>query len=84
MCVASVIHSDVAEQISHGLSIVDTPDGLSQNHTHIHSFDFWTLQLLHLMRNSVGHHHLEVQSNSISTVVSGRLGIFTQTKTDKL
>lgn len=59
--VASVIHGDVAEQIGHGLSVVDAPDGLSQDHTHIHSFDFWTLQLLHLVGNSVGHHHLEVK-----------------------
>lgn len=70
MCVGSVVHGDVAEQIGHGLSIVDASDGLSQNHTHIHSFDFWTLQLLHLMRYSVGHHHLEAQHNSISLVVS--------------
>lgn len=43
VCVASVIHSDVAEQIGHGLSVVDAPDGLGQDHTDIHSFDFWTL-----------------------------------------
>lgn len=67
MCVvASVVHSDVAEQISHGLSVVDAPDGLGQDHTDIYSFDFWTLKLLHLMRNSVGHHHLEAQYNSLS------------------
>lgn len=65
-CVASVIHSDVAEQVGHGLSIVDATDGLSQDHTDIHSFDFWTLQLLNLMWNSVGHHHLEAQHNSVS------------------
>lgn len=58
-CVASVVHGDVAEQIGHGLSVVDAPDGLGQDHTHVDSFDFGTLQLLHLMRNSVGHHYLE-------------------------
>lgn len=69
VCVASVVHSDVAEQISHGLSIVDAPDGLSQDHTDIHSFDFWTLQLLHLMRNSVGHHHLDIHQNGFSAYI---------------
>lgn len=60
VCSASVIHSDVSEQIGHGLSVVDAPDGLSQDHTDIHCFDFWTLQLLHIMRHSVGHDHLQV------------------------
>lgn len=67
VCVASIIHSDVAEQIGHGLSVVDAPDGFSQDHTDIHSFDFWALQLLHLVGHSVGHHHLEAQYNSLST-----------------
>lgn len=64
--VALVIHSDVTEQIGHRLSIVDAADGLSQDHTDVHSFDFWTLQLLHFMRHSVGHHHLEAQYNNIN------------------
>lgn len=64
-CVASVVHSDVAEQIGHGLPVVDAPDGLGKDHTDIHRFDFWTLQLLNLMRNSVGHHHLEAQHNGV-------------------
>lgn len=70
VCVASVIQSDVTKQIGHGLSVVDAPDGLSQDHTDIHSFDFWTLQLLDLMRYSVGHHHLEVQYDSLRAFVS--------------
>lgn len=66
-CVASVINSDVAEQIGHGLSVVDAADGLSQDHTDVHRFDFWTLQLLNLMRNSVGHHNLEAHTvNSVN------------------
>lgn len=77
VCVASVIHSDVAEQIGHGLSVVDAPNRLGQDHTDIHSFDFWTLQLLHLVRYSVGHHHLEAQYNSLSDFVSAHMTIET-------
>lgn len=61
VCVASVVHSNVAEQIGHGFSIVDASDRLSQDHTDVHGFDFWTLKLLDLMGNSVGHHHLKAQ-----------------------
>jgi len=66
VCVASVVDSNVAEQIRHGLSVVDPPDGLRQDHTDVHSFDFRTLELLHIVRHSVGHHHLEAQYNSLS------------------
>lgn len=59
--VASVIHGDVAEQIGHGLSVVDASDGFGQDHTDIDSLDLWTLQLLYLVRNSVGHYHLGAQ-----------------------
>lgn len=57
--VSSVVHSNVAEQIGHGLSVVDAPDGLGQDQTHVYSPDLWTLQLLHLVRNGVRHHHLQ-------------------------
>lgn len=53
-----VIDSDVAEQIGHGLAVVDSPDGFWQDQTDIHSLYLGALQLLHLVRNSVGHYHL--------------------------
>lgn len=53
-----VIDSDVAEEIGHGLAVVDSPDGFRQDQTDIHSLYLGALQLLHLVRNSVGHYHL--------------------------
>lgn len=38
-----VVHGDVAEQVGHGLAIVNTANGFSQYHADIHSLDFWTL-----------------------------------------
>lgn len=38
-----VVHGDVAEQVGHGLSVVDAADGLSQNHTDVHRLDLRTL-----------------------------------------
>ena len=78
VCVASVVHSDVAEQIGHGLSIVDAADGLSQDHTDINSFDLGTLQLLYLVRHRVGHHHLEGRCSKVnlfqpSSITTGTL-----------
>ena len=60
MCarVRSVIHCYVAEQIGHGLSIVDPPNGLRQDHTDVNRLDLWTLKLLQLMWDGVGHNHL--------------------------
>lgn len=55
---ALVINSDVAEQIGHGLAVVDPPDGLRENQADIHSLYLGALQLLHFVRNCVGHHHL--------------------------
>lgn len=65
---ASVVHGDVAEQIRHGLSVVDAADGFGQDHAHVHRFDFGTLQFLQVMGHSVGHHHLRVQSHICITV----------------
>lgn len=58
--VSLVIHGDVAEQVGHGLSVVDAADGLGQYHADIHRFYFGTLQLLYFMGHGVGHHHLRV------------------------
>ncbi len=55
----SVIHSYVAKQVGHGLSVVDAADGLRQDHGDVYCFDLWTLELLELVGNRVGHHHLE-------------------------
>lgn len=55
---ALVIDSDVAEEIGHGLAIVDSSDGFRENQTDIHSLYLGTLQLLYLMRNCVGYYHL--------------------------
>lgn len=56
--VALVVHGDVAEQVGHGLSVVDAADGFSQNHADVHCLDFGTLELLNFVRDSVGYHHL--------------------------
>lgn len=55
---ASVVHADVAEQVGHGLAVVDAADGLRQDHADVHRFDLRTLQLLYLVGDRVGHHHL--------------------------
>lgn len=55
---ASVVHADVAEQVGHGLAVVDAADGLRQDHADVHRFDLRTLQLLNLVGDRVGHHHL--------------------------
>ena len=54
----SVVHGYVAEQIGHGLSVVDPPDGLGQDHADVHRLDLWTLELLQLVWDGVGHNHL--------------------------
>lgn len=53
-----VVHADVAEQVGHGLAVVDAADGLRQDHADVHGFDLGTLQLLELVGDGVGHHHL--------------------------
>lgn len=59
VCVTrSVVHSDIAEQVGHGLSVVDAADGLRQDHADVHRFDLRTLELLELVGDRVGHHHL--------------------------
>lgn len=55
---ALVVHTYVAEQVGHGLAVVDAADGLRQDHADVHRFDLGTLQLLELMGDGVGHHHL--------------------------
>ena len=54
----SVIHGDVAEQVGHGLSVVDASYGLGQDHADVHRLDLGTLELLQLVGDGVGHHHL--------------------------
>ena len=72
--VHSVVHSDVAEQVGHGLPVVDASDGLGQNHADVHRLDLGALQLLHLVRNRVGHHHLgapkDTQCGETDTLVA--------------
>lgn len=53
-----VVHADVAEQVGHGLAVVDAADGLRQDHADVHRLDLGTLQLLELVGDRVGHHHL--------------------------
>lgn len=53
-----VVYSDVSEKVRHGLPIVDSPYCFWKNQTDIHSLYLGTLQLLHLMRDSIRHHHL--------------------------
>lgn len=55
---ALVVHGDVAEQVGHGLPVVDAADGLGQNHADVHRLDFGTLELLDFVRDGVGYHHL--------------------------
>ena len=54
----SVVHGDVAEQVGHGLPVVDAADGLGQDHADVHGLDLGTLELLQLVGHGVGHHHL--------------------------
>lgn len=54
-----VIDSDVAEEIGHGLAVVDPSDGFGEDQTDIHSLYLGALQLLHLVRNCVGYYHLQ-------------------------
>lgn len=58
MAARSVVHADVPEQVGHGFSVVDAADGLRQDHADVHRFDLWTLELLQLVGDGVGHHHL--------------------------
>lgn len=60
----SVVHADVAEQVRHGLPVVYAADGLRQDHADVHRFDLGTLELLELVGNGVGHHHLVVPQES--------------------
>lgn len=78
-CGASVVHGDVAEQIRHGLSVVDAANGFGQDHAHVHRFDFGTLQLLQVVGHSVGHHHLQVQSDSC--IITAETSTHTSTRT---
>lgn len=61
VCVSgySIIHSYIAKQVRHGLPVVDAANGLWQDHADVYRLDLWTLELLQLVRNRVGHHHLE-------------------------
>lgn len=43
VCRALVVHSDVAEQVSHRLSVVNAADSLSQYHANVHSLYFGAL-----------------------------------------
>lgn len=54
----SVVHPDVPEQVGHGLPVVDAADGLRQDQADVHRFDLWTLELLQLVGDGVGHHNL--------------------------
>ena len=78
MCVTdcSVVHAYVAEQIGHGLSVVDAADGLRQDHADVHRFDLWTLELLELVRNGVGHHHLRGEEHRIEVRGHIELNLF--------
>ena len=61
-----VIHGDVAEQVGHGLSVVDSSDGLGQDHADVHRLDLGTLELLQLVGDGVGHHHLREREKGFS------------------
>lgn len=37
---------------------MDAADGLGQDHADVHRLDLGALELLHLVRDGVGHHHL--------------------------
>uniref|UniRef100_A0A480IX48 Phosphoribosyl pyrophosphate synthase-associated protein 1 isoform X1 n=1 Tax=Sus scrofa TaxID=9823 RepID=A0A480IX48_PIG len=53
-----VVHGDVSEEVGHGLAVVDSANGFGQDQTDVHRLDLGTLQLLHLVRDSICHHHL--------------------------
>lgn len=62
-----IVYGDVPEEVSHGLAVVDTADGLGQDHAHIHRFDLGTLQLLYFVWDGVCNHHLQQESVMMST-----------------
>lgn len=62
----SIVHSDVPEQVGHGLVILDTPDCLHQHDADVHCFDFVTLHFLDLVWDCVSYNYL--QANVISVM----------------
>lgn len=76
-----VVHGDVPEEVRHGLPVVDPADGLGEDQADVHRLDLGALQFLHLVGDSVGHHHLAMASTGISMVTgvpSGCLETFIQ------
>lgn len=61
-----IIHSDVTEQVGHGLVILDTPDCLRQHDADVHSFNFVTLHFLDLMWDCVSYNYL--QGNAMNSL----------------
>lgn len=59
-----IVYGDVAEQVGHGLSVMDAADGFGQNHADVHRLDLGTLELLDLVRDRVSHHHLRDEAES--------------------
>lgn len=53
-----IINSYVTEEVSHGLSIVDSTDSFREDQTDINCLYLGTLQLLDFMRNCISDHHL--------------------------
>ena len=69
---SSVVQADVAEQVGHGLSVVDAADSLRQNHADVHRLDLGTLQLLDLVGNGVGHDHLQRTGRREDTAIKSK------------
>lgn len=57
-----IIHSNIAEEVSHRLPIVDSADSFRQDQADIHSLYLGTLQFLYFMRNCIGDHNLSKYS----------------------
>ena len=54
-----ILHCDVLKEMSHGFLVMDAPYGLTHHDTDVHRLDLVALEFLHLVRNSVGDHHLK-------------------------
>lgn len=64
----SIVHSDVPEQVGHGLVILDTPDCLHQHDADVHCFDFVTLHFLDLVWDCVSYNYLQANVISVTGI----------------
>lgn len=54
-----IVKSDIAEELAHGLVVVDATDSFAEHQRDVHRLDLVAAHLLHLVRYSVRHNHLQ-------------------------